>query len=42
MKSDGNRLAPALHSTALATSSSLQFAMLELVHDTAFGLSLPW
>src|SRR5437764_1160600 len=41
MKSDGNRLAPALHSTAFATSSSLQFAILQFVHTTTCVLPRP-
>jgi hypothetical protein len=39
---DCDGLPTALHSTALALRPAAQFAVFELVHDTAGGLSLSW
>src|SRR6266436_2466303 len=39
---DGDGLLAALHLAALAPATALQLAMLELMHDAAFRLPLPW
>src|SRR6185437_10014937 len=42
MQRDGDRLFAAFDLAAFAAGPALQFAMLEFMHDAAFGLSLAW